>query len=439
MSQPIIKVDKLKVIYNQGKSNEVRSLDDVSLEIFPEEYVIIFGPSGCGKSTLLYAMSGLQSPTEGEVELSGMKLSGMNKKERVKLHQSGAGMIFQAFYLIPSLTILDNVCLPKVFVGESRKERMEAGENLLARFGIGEQAHKFPSQLSGGQKQRVSIARSLVNNPDIIFADEPVGNLDSESAENVLNILKELNEVDKKTIILVTHNPEHLGFADRVIYMRDGKMVKEEVNREKRPKEAVRKEQSEMEQGMNVSSELRMLMRTFSNLSPEQIGALLMPYKADQLLSHVLSELTEEQIDSAGEFLKQWLLGNLDKTSFTDKLNDDMKEGGAGWNKTRAESFADRVDGIFKQAEILKLKGPDLAAEVIGKYLQKLFSLKLDQEKFDLLVSFLKLRIADEIDRTELRSKLDNPFKKGGLGLYKNTAEKVSREMEIIKFINYQS
>lgn len=439
MSDPIIKVDKLKVIYNQGKPNEVRSLDDVSLEIFPEEYVIIFGPSGCGKSTLLYAMSGLQSPTEGEVELSGMKLSSMSKKERVKLHQSGAGMIFQAFYLIPSLTILDNVCLPKVFVGENRKERKEIGEKLLARFGISEQSDKFPSQLSGGQKQRVSIARSLVNDPEIIFADEPVGNLDSESAENVLNILKELNEVDKKTIILVTHNPEHLGFADRVIYMRDGKMVKEEVNREKRPQEAIARERKEEEQGLNVSSELRMLMRTFSNLSPEQIGALLMPYKADQLLNHIISELTEEQINSASEFLKQWLLGNLDNNAFSEKLNLDFKDGGAGWNKIRAESFAGRAKDILKQAEILKLKGPDLAADLVAKYLEKLFALKLDEKKMNLLVSFLKLRIADEIDRTELREKLDTPLKKGGLGLYKNTADKVSREMEIIKFINYQS
>jgi putative ABC transport system ATP-binding protein len=235
MTDPIITVEKMKIIYNQNKSNEVRSLDGVDLQIFPQEYVIIHGPSGCGKSTLMYSIGGFQIPTEGEVTVEGKKISKMTAREIVDLHQTGVGMIFQAFYLIPTLTVLDNVCLPRTFMGENLKERREAGMNLLQRFGIMEQAYKFPSQLSGGQKQRVAIARSLVNNPQIILADEPVGNLDSESARNVLQILKNLNEIDKKTIIMVTHNPEHLYYGDRIIHMKDGKIVGEEVNKEKRP------------------------------------------------------------------------------------------------------------------------------------------------------------------------------------------------------------
>ncbi|TSD01617.1 MAG: Uncharacterized protein Athens071425_346, partial [Parcubacteria group bacterium Athens0714_25] len=228
MKEPIIKTKDLRVIYNQGKSNEVRSLEDANVEIYPQEYVIIFGPSGCGKSTLLYSISGLQAPTYGDVFIEGKKLAEMNKKERVNLHRNNIGMVFQAFYLVPSLSIIGNVCLPKSFSGVAKKIREKDGMKLLQRFSIAEQATKFPNELSGGQKQRVSIARSLINNPQIILADEPVGNLDSESAENVLRILKELNEIDKKTIILVTHNPEHLHFADRIIHMKDGRIVREE-------------------------------------------------------------------------------------------------------------------------------------------------------------------------------------------------------------------
>jgi len=242
MPETIIDIKNLKVIYNKDKSNEVRSLDDVNVKIYPEEYVIIFGPSGCGKSTLLYTIAGLQAPTEGEVTVEDKNLAKMKKKEMVELHQTGVGMIFQAFYLISSINVLDNVILPKIFRGEERHKRREDGMKLLRRFSIAEQMEKFPSQLSGGQKQRVAIARSLVNNPSIILADEPVGNLDSESAENVLNILKELNEVDKKTIILVTHNAEHLHFADRILHMKDGKIISEEINRDKRPKKALEEE-----------------------------------------------------------------------------------------------------------------------------------------------------------------------------------------------------
>jgi putative ABC transport system ATP-binding protein len=223
MSDPIIEVSQLRVIYNKGKSNEVRSLDGVDVKIYPQEYIIIFGPSGCGKSTLLYGISGLQAPTYGDIVVSGKNLRTMTKKQMTTFHQTATGMVFQAFYLISTLTVLDNVCLPKVFIGENLKDRREKGMQLLKRFGIVEQADKFPSQLSGGQKQRVAIARALMNDPEIILADEPVGNLDSESAENVLEIFKEINEIDKKTLIMVTHNPEHLHYADRIIHMKDGK------------------------------------------------------------------------------------------------------------------------------------------------------------------------------------------------------------------------
>ena len=436
MADPNIIVDQLRVIYNQGKSNEVRSLDGVSVKIFTEEYVIIFGPSGCGKSTLLYGISGLQAPTYGDVVVNGKNLAKITKKEAVEFHQSGIGMIFQAFYLIPTLTVWDNVCLPKVFRGEELKQRKVEAMKLLHRFGIAEQADKFPSQLSGGQKQRVAIARSLVNNPQIILADEPVGNLDSESAQNVLEILQELNTVDKKTVIMVTHNPEHLFYADRIIHMKDGKVVTEEINREKRPVSEIKKEV--MMTPEDISNELRILSRTFKNLSLQQVGVLLIPFKAKQLLSHILSELMEEQVSVAEALLKELLFKNIDLTRFEQKLDDDYEEGGAGFNKKRAVSFADRVEKILLQAENIRENTAE-SSKALVEYLKELFKLRLDEEQMERLRSFIQMRIDNRIDRFGLTQRLDASKSLGGVGLYKGTAERVVREVEMVMLLKYSA
>lgn len=433
MNDPIIVVDKLRIIYNQGKSNETRALEETNLTIYPQEYVIIFGPSGCGKSTLLYSISGLQSPTYGDVLIQGTSIAKMTRAEELELHQTKLGMIFQAFYLISSIDILDNVCLPKVFRGEPPKERRQVGLSLLRRFGIAEQADKFPNQLSGGQKQRVAIARSLVNNPEIILADEPVGNLDSESAENVLKILKELNTVDKKTVIMVTHNPEHLIYADRVIHMKDGRVVKEEVFKEKRPVEA--KKKPEMEESQE-SSELKMLMASFKSLLPQQVDVLLVPFKAKQLLSHLLSQLSEEQVSMAEAFLKELLFKNIDTKIFTERLDLDLEEGGAGWNRLRAESFAARTQEILTQSQQLKLS-PGTGAVTMEEYLSSFFHLKLSQEQKLRLQAILRLRLESKIGQLEMQKRFDTRVTLGGVGLHKNTAEKMVREIEIIMLLKY--
>lgn len=434
MSDPVIVVDKLRVIYNQGKSNEMRALEETSVAIYPHEYVIIFGPSGCGKSTLLYSLSGLQSATYGTVAVKGKTIARMSEAEDLELHQTAIGMIFQAFYLIPSLNIIDNVVLPKVFRGEPPKERLDVGYQLLRRFGIAEQADKFPSQLSGGQKQRVAIARSLVNNPDIILADEPVGNLDSESAENVLKILKELNEIDQKTIVMVTHNPEHLQYADRVIHMKDGRIIKEEVHREKRP--IIHHNRDDNEEEPEENKELKMLMASFRSLLPQQVDVLLVPFKAKQLLAHLLSELNEEQVSMAEAFLKELLFKNIDTATFTERLDLDLEKGGAGWNLLRAESFSGRVQEILSIAQKIK-DDPDKSSTLLAEYLITHFHLKLDQKKLLRLQTILKMRLESTIGQVELRKKLDVPFAQDGVGLHKNTVEKVARELEIIMLLKF--
>ncbi len=436
MSEPIIDIKKLQVAYNRGKANEIRALDGIDVKIYPEEYVIICGPSGCGKSTLLYTIAGLQPATSGEVVIESKDLARMSKEEMVELHQMKIGMIFQAFYLIPSIHVLFNVCLPKIFRGIDKKTRQEGGMKLLRRFSIAEQARKFPSQLSGGQKQRVAIARSLVNNPGIILADEPVGNLDSESAENVLNILKELNEVDKKTIILVTHNAEHLHYADRILHMRDGKIVSEEVNKDKRPKDAL-KEEIAKEPDV-ISSELKLLMRTFRNFSPQQIGGLLIPYKAKQLINHIIMELTEEQIAAAENFLKDLLFKNIEMEAFEKNIDLDLNEGGGGWNKLRAKSFSAKVSDITGQAKALD-KDYEKALPGFADYLLRVFDLKMQPEIKARLITFLKLRLENKIDAFGVQERLDAPISVGGVGLYKNTSEKMMREIEMVMLLKYSA
>ncbi len=433
MNDPIIVVDKLRIIYNQGKSNETRALEETNITIYPQEYVIIFGPSGCGKSTLLYSISGLQSPTYGDVLIQGTSIAKMTRAEELELHQKKLGMIFQAFYLISSLDILDNVCLPKVFQGVATRERRQAGIGLLRRFGIVEQSNKFPNQLSGGQKQRVAIARSLINNPEIILADEPVGNLDSESAENVLKILKELNTVDKKTVIMVTHNPEHLIYADRVIHMKDGRVIKEEVFKEKRPIEAKKKPVLEESQ---ESNELKMLMASFKSLLPQQVDVLLVPFKAKQLLAHLLSQLPEERLSMAEAFLKELLFKNIDTEVFRNRLDLDFDEGGAGWNRMRADSFADRTAAILEQVQILKAT-PKFGVISLEKYLSNLFHLKLNDEQRLRLQATLRLRTESKIGQLEMEKRLDQKISLGGIGLHKSTAEKLVREIEIIMLLKY--
>ncbi|MEI8343834.1 MAG: ABC transporter ATP-binding protein [Candidatus Moraniibacteriota bacterium] len=441
MLESCIKVDQLRVIYNQGKSNEVRSLDGVSVEIYSQEYVIIYGPSGCGKSTLLYGISGLQAPTYGDVFVNGKNLATMTKKEKVQFHQTGVGMVFQAFYLIDSLTVLDNVCLPKVFRGENLAERREAAMKLLQRFGISTQADRFPSQLSGGQKQRVSIARALVNNPQIILADEPVGNLDSESAQNVLDIFKEINEIDKKTVILVTHNPDHLVYADRIIHMKDGKKVREDINKDKRPPEVAKKASvvgDLVDAPEKISTELRLLMRTFKDLSLKQVGVLLVPFKAKQLMTHILSQLTEEQTSSAESLLKEFLFNNIDSEALRTKLDLDMEKGGAGWNKLRANSFTERAQEILTNAQNISQNSEE-ALISLTDYLIKICNLKLENDSVLRFRAFIKMRVENKIDRFSLQERLDSAKQLGGVGLYRGTAEKVVHEVEIIMLLSYSA
>lgn len=225
MKTIVIEAHNLKKTFLAGKPNEFTALDNVSLKIHSGEFVILFGPSGCGKSTLLNCIAGLEEFDSGTVHIRGENIAKKSEDDLALHRRTKIGMIFQEFNLIKGMSVLDNIAITELFSGKNQRTRRHRALELLREFDLGKYAKRKPSELSGGQQQRVAISRALVNNPWIILADEPTGNLDSKSAQEVIEILQKLNK-SKRTILMVTHNPDQLKVADRVVYMKDGKIVK---------------------------------------------------------------------------------------------------------------------------------------------------------------------------------------------------------------------
>ena len=229
MHQNVIECDKLtKTFPLAGRDKGATVLSDLTFDVKATEYVIVSGPSGSGKSSLLNLIAGLENPTTGTIKIRGKDITKLNKKEIARYHRVKVGMVFQQFNLIPDLSVIDNIGLPQIFAGDSIDIRRKRAMHLLESLGMGELAGKLPPELSGGEQQRVAILRALANNPWILLVDEPTGNLDSKSSDEVMDILLNLNRKSLRTILMVTHNPEYLHFADRVVYMKDGKIVKED-------------------------------------------------------------------------------------------------------------------------------------------------------------------------------------------------------------------
>lgn len=221
MASKIIDLDEVEKIYEMGDT-KVEALKGSNVEIEEGEFVAVMGPSGSGKSTLMNMIGALDTPTSGEVHIGEEAISELGEDELALLRSEKIGFIFQQFNLIPSMNATENVALPMLFRGVGKQERTSRAEKILKRVGLGDRLHHMPSELSGGQRQRVSIARSLANDPDIILADEPTGNLDTETGENIMDLLTELNE-EGKTIIMVTHDENDAEYSDRIIKIVDGK------------------------------------------------------------------------------------------------------------------------------------------------------------------------------------------------------------------------
>ncbi len=228
-SAPAVRAENVTRHYPMGEST-IRAVDGVSLTIDPGEFVALLGQSGSGKSTLLNLLAGLDRPTAGSVVVHGRDLAKMSSEELARYRRNDVGMVFQAFHLIPSMTITENVELPMRFAEVERSERAQRSRESLERVGLGKRMEHRPSQLSGGEQQRVSLARALVNRPSLLLADEPTGNLDSRTGEDILNLIRDLSLSLGMTVVMVTHERALAErFAQRLIFLADGKLVAEEV------------------------------------------------------------------------------------------------------------------------------------------------------------------------------------------------------------------
>ena len=223
-AKPVIQVKNLYKVYRVGDSH-VRALDGVNLEIYKGEFCSIVGTSGSGKSTLLNMLAGLEKPTKGEIIIAGEHMENKTENQLVKFRREHIGFIFQSFNLVPTLTAAENITLPTDIAGKDVNKQWF--EEVTSRLGLAERLEHRPAELSGGQQQRVACARALVSRPEIIFGDEPTGNLDSNSSAEVLNILRTAVDKDNQTVVIVTHDAKAASYADRVVFLADGKLVNE--------------------------------------------------------------------------------------------------------------------------------------------------------------------------------------------------------------------
>lgn len=229
----IIEVRNLRKVYRMG-GEKIVALNHVDLEIEKGEICCLFGTSGSGKSTLLNMLAGLEKPTKGSVKIKKIHVERLNESQLAIFRQKYIGFVFQSYNLIPTLTAQENVALPLIFQGISKKEREKRAKEMLEAVGLGKRLRHKPQEMSGGQQQRVSIARAFINQPQILFADEPTGNLDTHTTIEVMDIITKIAREYNQTMIIVSHDPEIADYADKIITIQDGDVVKIEKKIEKR-------------------------------------------------------------------------------------------------------------------------------------------------------------------------------------------------------------
>lgn len=224
---PIIHVQNIRKVYRMGEE-EVVALNRINLKIYKGEVCCIFGTSGSGKSTLLNQLAGMEKPTAGRVLIQGRNISAMNEEELAAFRQRHIGFIFQSYNLLPSMTAVENVAMPLMFRGVEKEIREKQARVLLERVGLSHRMDHYPGQMSGGQQQRAGIARAFVTRPQVVFADEPTGNLDSRTTEEIMKMIMGFARKYRETIILVTHDPGMARFADRIVTLKDGNIIGDE-------------------------------------------------------------------------------------------------------------------------------------------------------------------------------------------------------------------
>jgi putative ABC transport system ATP-binding protein len=428
MAKTSVRTDHMVITYNKGKSNEFNALDDVNVEIYPREYIILFGPSGCGKSTLLYTILGGVPPERGHMFVQGEDIYAYSAAEMNRYQQSTIGIVYQQFNLISSISVLDNVALPMIFLGYGVKERNRRGAELLRRFGIPERLEdKLPTMMSGGQQQRVAVARALVNDPEILLADEPVGNLDSISAEHVMDSFEEINERDRKTVILVTHDAKYLPYAHRVFYMRDGKLRRVVVNPEK--KQIIR-----MKPGETIVTEIEQLARLYPYAEPIEL-------KVKSIVNFATQTVNFRQIEYLERAVLEILKGNIDESMFIDFLMRSVKDGGVGLTREESIPIAKRVFTLFRYSiEVQRfrqgLQEDDLFMhqqkfiERIMEYIREEAGIPTSMEQFNIIKNAVMDRVGGITNSDDFETLLSLSKEMGGAAFSEIDARKISRHLE---------
>ncbi|AVM69657.1 macrolide ABC transporter ATP-binding protein [Lachnospiraceae bacterium oral taxon 500] len=235
----------VRKVYTMGQEKVV-ALDHIDLDVYKGEIMCLLGPSGSGKSTLLNMMAGLEKPTDGTIFFSKFPIHKMSEDQLAEFRRKYIGFVFQQYNLVNTLTALENVTLPLIFKGESKRRRNAVGKDMMDQVGLGERMYHKPPEMSGGQQQRVSIARAFVNRPELIFADEPTGNLDTKTSDDMMKMMVRMVKKEKKTLVIVTHDEELSEYADRIVHIRDGNIQRIEKNEHSKADAYLREYEAEL-------------------------------------------------------------------------------------------------------------------------------------------------------------------------------------------------
>lgn len=371
----ILSVRDLEKTYDVGKPTETRALRGVNMEITLGEIVVIFGPSGSGKSTLLNILAGLDEPTNGSIIVDNKDLAKMTAKEKVQYHQYKVGMVFQSYNLVQAFTVIQNITMPARLAGFKKSEYVVRGLDLLRQFKLEELANKLPQNCSGGQQQRIGIMRALINRPAFIIADEPTGNLDSQNSRHVMELFQNLNHDTNTTMIVVTHDPSLFAIADRVVHVLDGKVVKQTI----------------------LTSKAKV------NLDTIDVAVEIKLRKKGEGLNEAGTGTERKKIGSATG------IGSSQPTRQTFRAFADML--------AQHQTLPPRTQHILSVLTVL------LTDEQKSS---------LDHEELMLLLKAADDRVAGRLDHAGLQQILDRPFAEGGVGLYRQTAERVASGLEAV-------
>lgn len=428
MAKVAIEAKDMVITYNKGKSNEFNALNHVSVQIYPREYIILFGPSGCGKSTLLYSMLGGLQPAGGHMMVFNEDIYAYTAAQLNHYQQSTIGIVYQQFNLISSISTLDNVALPMIFMGLGKTERNRKAREMLRRFGIPERLEdKLPTMMSGGQQQRIAVSRALVNDPEILLADEPVGNLDSISAEHVMDSFQEVNERDRKTVILVTHDAKYLPYAHRVIYMRDGLVRRIVVNPEK--KQVIR-----VKPGETIVTEIEQLARLYPYAEPLEL-------KVKSIVNFATQEIGFRELERLEKAILAVIRGQLDDEMLFKLLVKPPLDGGVGLPDEQARGVIRRVFALLAYSRDVEKYRAERTNDAMflmqRKFIDRILDyiavelgLSLTKERTDVLRTAIAERVGGIINGEDFERRMVLSTELGGVAFTSPDASKISRLLE---------